>query len=153
MIQFENFNMMGDYGPGLVDIKASGQAMFESHEAVFSGFADASASVGTSLNPDDHERFHDQFIIQEEGDSAVTNPHSFLSIPVFEEFNALSTSKVVGRILAIVPWDRYVAGLLPDGVEGIHVVLENSCGESVTYLLVGSKVRVSNTCARSPNIL
>jgi hypothetical protein len=72
--------------------------------------------------------------------SAFNNPHTLFTQPIFEElYNA--SSKIVGFVMGVVPWDMYMTNLLPSGIAGITCVLENSCGQAFTYQLNGNRVR------------
>jgi hypothetical protein len=53
------------------------------------------------------------------------------------------SSEIVATLMALVPWDSYLAAILPEGVNGLTVVLENSCGQQFTYELNGQKVSVA----------
>jgi hypothetical protein len=41
--------------------------------------------------------------------------------------------EVVAIYIAVVQWDRFLAGLLPKGTPGMHVILSSSYGEVLTY--------------------
>jgi hypothetical protein len=103
-------------------------------------FSDEYGFAGLASKEEDHEAFHAQFMVTSEtAESAYHRPHSFFFQPIFREiFN--DTSEVVGYILAVVPWDRYFANLLPEGVKGITCVASNTCGQSFTYYLNGNSV-------------
>jgi hypothetical protein len=73
-------------------------------------------------------------------DQNLMHPHSILAQPIFNRLKDESSS-VSALLLAVIPWDRYVVGLLPEHVKGIYVVLRNSCNQSYTYKLDGSAVR------------
>ena len=109
-------------------------------EGVFGQAFNVRNGLGESvLNQADHSAFHAQFVISDKESSAFERPHAFFFQPVFREvYN--DTSEIVGTVNALVPFDRYFADLLPDGVKGITAVLENTCGRLYTYYLVGNKV-------------
>ncbi|GKY99162.1 hypothetical protein MPSEU_000871700 [Mayamaea pseudoterrestris] len=65
-------------------------------------------------------------------------PHAMLIEPVFDTPNE-KTANVVGYVEGVVLWNHYMTGLVPDGVNGICCVLQNSCGQSFTFTLTGSK--------------
>lgn len=67
-------------------------------------------------------------------------PHSILAQPIFNRLKDESSS-VSALLLAMIPWDRYLVGLLPEHVKGIYAVLRNSCNQSHTYKLDESSVR------------
>jgi hypothetical protein len=71
---------------------------------------------------------------------AIQHPRSIAAQPVYNKLDT-STQKIVGYLYSIVSWDYYLYDLLPHGVNGIYVVLRNSCNQSVTYQLFGNEVR------------
>jgi hypothetical protein len=68
------------------------------------------------------------------------HPHSVSAQPVYDTLDP-STKKVVAYVFSTFAWNYYLNYLLPDGVNGIHVVFYNSCNQTVTYQLNGNKVR------------
>eukprot|EP00522_Entomoneis_paludosa_P013724 CAMPEP_0172441438 /NCGR_PEP_ID=MMETSP1065-20121228/1982_1 /TAXON_ID=265537 /ORGANISM="Amphiprora paludosa, Strain CCMP125" /LENGTH=1154 /DNA_ID=CAMNT_0013190803 /DNA_START=176 /DNA_END=3640 /DNA_ORIENTATION=+ len=62
-------------------------------------------------------------------------PHSFILQPVYKDF--LGTSIIVGLYMLVVPWDIYFQDILPEGTDGVEVVLSDSCGGTYTYELLG----------------
>jgi len=73
------------------------------------------------MNPIDHEAFHQSFVQDTGNSSSFEHPHSVLLQPIFSELHAEDT-EIVGVLLAVIPWDRYMVDLLPHGVNGIFVV-------------------------------
>jgi hypothetical protein len=69
----------------------------------------------------------------------VQHPRSIAAQPVYNKLDT-TTQKIVGYLYSIVSWDYYLYDLLPYGVNGIYVVLRNSCNQSVTYQLFGNEV-------------
>ena len=100
---------------------------------------DVSRLSGTAISPMAHEEKHSQYIDSPLNVSWYEHPHSIFVQPVFDNLND-QYSELVGVILANVAWDRYLANLLPEGVNGIYAVLENTCGQSFTYVIRGKKV-------------
>ena len=94
----------------------------------------------TGLNRNEHKKFHEEYVIIEEGVDPFDHPHITLGVPVFNELNNAKKSGMAGFIMAILPFDIFVGALLPDGVNGIYAVLRNSCQQTWTYEVVGSKV-------------
>ena len=72
----------------------------------------------------------------------ITQPHSFLMHPIYPTLtNQLQDrNAVVGFLVAVLPWDIYFANILSQGVNGIVVVLHNTCGEHFTYEINGPDV-------------
>mmetsp|Transcript_6696 Transcript_6696/g.18744 ORF Transcript_6696/g.18744 Transcript_6696/m.18744 type:complete len:1206 (-) Transcript_6696:178-3795(-) len=69
----------------------------------------------------------------------ITHPHSFLMHPIFPTMDEDEYENVEpwGFIVAAIPWDAYFTNLLPESINGITVVLHNTCGEHYTYRLNG----------------
>ena len=90
---------------------------------------------------EDHENFHKRLVdfVQEDATSTFDHPHSILMTPVFKEAQN-DESGVVGMVAALLPIDRYLVDLLPEGVDGITCVVKNSCNQSFTYELDGNRV-------------
>ncbi|KAL7558743.1 hypothetical protein ACA910_010899 [Epithemia clementina (nom. ined.)] len=93
----------------------------------------------TGVSSSDHDTYHEQFVDwdKSKGD-AFLNPHGSYVEPVFNETHNRQ-SEIVGYLVAFVPWDAYIANLLPDGAEGVVVVVENSCNQSITYEVRGKR--------------
>lgn len=78
-----------------------------------------------------HARFHSKL-----AGSKVSFPHSFTYLAVkevFEDFN----SRVVAFVGASVPLDAALRNLLPINVNGIDVVMYNTCSQLMTFRIVG----------------
>lgn len=71
--------------------------------------------------------------------TSYLHPHSVFLEPVFAA-SGNRTSDITGVIAAVLPWDFLLADLVPEGVNGIVVVLCNSCGQEYTYMLNGPLV-------------
>ena len=68
-----------------------------------------------------------------------SHPNETLSIymqPVFDDFNK---SRLASVALFFLPWGSFFTNSMPDSVRGIHLVLNNSCGEAITWELQGNK--------------
>lgn len=102
----------------------------------------------THISGPEHLIFHQQFGNVTTDEQAYENPHSTLLQPVFEKLKE-SNSTLVGMVHGIIPWDRYFLRLLPEGVAGIFCVLENTCGEAFTYMLNGTRVRLTDHSGRA----
>lgn len=95
--------------------------------------------AGIAVDPGDHESFHNQYVTSLVNDSAFDHPHSVHLQPVFEGIND-DSSRIVGFLSSVIPWDRYMGNLLPKGVNNIVAVLKNTCNQSFTYVLKGPRV-------------
>jgi hypothetical protein len=126
------------------------------HEAAFTAVEDLSQLAGTGVKFEDHEAYHaslvnwvkdvgkpsftfNGFPTKDGSRSAYGHPHSVIMQPVFKTLND-DSSEIVGIITGVVPWDRYLIDLLPEGVKGITCVLKNSCEQSFTHALNGNEV-------------
>ncbi|CAJ1951424.1 unnamed protein product [Cylindrotheca closterium] len=60
------------------------------------------------------------------------------AIAQFPVFDKLAGDRsVVAIFYTIIYWRTYFDGLLPKGSNGIHVILENTCGQQYTYIVDG----------------
>lgn len=101
--------------------------------------SDISAIAGIGVTFEDHQSYHDT-LVDSLAKDAFEHPHSLLFQPVFDDIVS-SDANMVGLLVGIVPWDKYLTKLLPDTVEGIDVVLRNTCGQNFTYEVKGQTVR------------
>ena len=74
-----------------------------------------------AMNSIDHEAFHQNLVQDTFNSSSYEHPHSVLLQPIFSNLHA-NDAKIVGILLAVIPWDKYLVDLLPQGVNGIFVV-------------------------------
>lgn len=82
--------------------------------------------IPVAFSYEEHARYHSKMT-----DSNVENPHSFFAHPVYA-LPGNKSSGVVGVLTGASAWDASLLGLLPEGVEDIHVVIENTCNQSFT---------------------
>jgi class 3 adenylate cyclase len=66
-------------------------------------------------------------------------PHSLILYPVFNKL--YDDEEIAGVLFVIMDWDSTVVNLLPEALSNIVLVLRNSCGGVVSYMLYGPKVR------------
>jgi hypothetical protein len=82
-------------------------------------------------------------VIGEYTDESLRSPHSIAAQPVFTGLQASSSSRsgleVAGYIYSVIDWGRYLQNILPEGVNGVVVVLRNTCNQAFTYLLEGNR--------------
>ena len=82
------------------------------------------------------------------GPSNATNgepPSSSLLYPIYDRLvvttpTASNRKQLVGYINAELPWHVYFENLLPINVEGVMLVLTNTCGQQYTYEINGHEV-------------
>ena len=82
--------------------------------------------------------FHDEFVERERSAPSIQRPHTLFFYPVFRELGNRE-SAIVGLLAGQIAFDVYMADLLPDGVEGIVAVFNNSCGEAHMYQVTSNK--------------
>jgi hypothetical protein len=101
---------------------------------------DMSALTQLTTKKEDHERYHASMIKYQSNttNSAFQHPHCGYVSPVFET-KGDSNSPIVAILAGVLPMDRYLVNLLPQGINGIDAVLQNS-RQSFTYRLDGSTV-------------
>ncbi|CAJ1964564.1 unnamed protein product [Cylindrotheca closterium] len=62
---------------------------------------------------------------------------SFILDPVREGFQ--EDSKIVGFVVGIASWENFFKIVLPEGVDGLDVVVENTCERPFTFVVNGGK--------------
>jgi CHASE domain len=69
----------------------------------------------------------------------ISHPHSILMNPIYRSLKPDRRGKgeMVGLMLAVVSWDKYLSNILHEGNDGVVVVLDNTCGEHFTYRIDG----------------
>ena len=72
-------------------------------------------------------------------DDEHTWPSAFVSAPIFEDFS--ETSNITAFYSTTLAWHKAFVNLLPSTAKGIYLVIENSCGQDVTYRMDGPKVQ------------
>jgi hypothetical protein len=117
---------------------------------------DMTALAQMSIKREDHERYHASLVDYKSNETTSTfqHPHCPYLYPVYEE-PGNKDSKIVALLIALLPFDRYLVNLLPEGVHGIDSVLQNDYShQSFTYRLDGNSVRRhEESCRRSLNVL
>ena len=84
-------------------------------------------------------------ILEEENEitAYVGIPESYLVQPVFKEVTGETMNKTLaGYINALLPWDNYFKNIIPDNSAPMHLVLKNTCGQVVTFEIIGPNVDV-----------
>ena len=64
-----------------------------------------------------------------------SSPRSYMLHPIFSSFE--DQSKLVGVVLVTVDWRKLFVDALPEGTNGIVVVLSNECGQEYAFQLNG----------------
>ena len=108
---------------------------------VFGAIGDIRRLAGESISNENHRNYHSQFVNVQTDSYAFDHPHASILVPIKRNFATQGVSDAVAMLLAIVPFDRFAENLLPPGAPSIYMVLQNSCGQSHTYLLGGNSVR------------
>jgi hypothetical protein len=85
----------------------------------------------------EHWHLHNQFhgAGHTTGYSVHDHPHTLMAAPVRRTIN--TNAPIVGIVATVVPWDLYLSKLLPLGIDGMYVVVENTCGQVLTYEING----------------
>eukprot|EP00934_Nitzschia_sp_Nitz4_P007001 Nitzschia sp. Nitz4//scaffold300_size22576//11739//15615//NITZ4_008544-RA/size22576-augustus-gene-0.9-mRNA-1//1//CDS//3329546985//6991//frame0 len=106
-------------------------------EAMLTPIKPYEAAPGKIFSFEDHDKMHENLdIVGGSSDS----PHAFYFVPIHKEATNIS-SEVVAFHIGPVAWDSFMTGLLPSGVNGIYVILENSCGQMYSFLVNGPRVQ------------
>lgn len=120
-------------------LKGPISAVSEARRLVFTDTVPVENLANRAIKVEDHENYHASLVdyINADGETAFLHPHSAVMVPIFERLND-PASRLVGTFVVVLPWDRYLVNLLPEGVDGITCVLRNSCGKAWTYELAGN---------------
>ena len=71
--------------------------------------------------------------------SSSPPPHSFLVTPVYPTLDGTTSTTVAAVLAGFLPWHIYFQNILPEGIPGIVVVIQN-CNHSFTYDVDGPTV-------------
>jgi hypothetical protein len=129
-----NFFTVGDYAVPIVS------AVLAAKRALLGEVIDVSSFASVSIKFEDHERYHASLVKYQSNsaNSTFQHPHCAYFHPVFETPHD-RTSKIVAFLVGLLPFDRYLVNLLPEGVTGITAVLRNR-DQAFTYKLDGNSV-------------
>ncbi|CAJ1951428.1 unnamed protein product [Cylindrotheca closterium] len=67
------------------------------------------------------------------------DPTAVVQFPIYDTLGR--GRSVVAIFFTIVYWRTYFDGLLPNGADGIYVILENTCGQQYTYQVDGLEAK------------
>ncbi|CAB9509263.1 Guanylate cyclase [Seminavis robusta] len=112
-------------------LRARNLAVLELQNETVISAVEQHIGVPVAFTAEEHAAYHSKLT-----DSSAANPHSFAAYPVHKTTGD-PTSGAVAQLSAAFAWDVALWNLLPDGVQGIHVVLRNTCTQSYTYNIVG----------------
>ena len=65
-------------------------------------------------------------------------PHSLVVQPIFDSLDK-ATQRVAAYFNVLIRWNTYFSGKLPENVNGIQLVLRNTCDKAYTYNIEGKK--------------
>jgi hypothetical protein len=133
---FENIDLFS-----IKSFKSVALASVTLKDSVFSGFNDEFTTLADGiLGSERHQQIHDT-MHPGNRENRFSHPHSVTAQPVFDSLS--KETKIVGYLFSIVAWDMFLVNLLPEGVNGIIVVIRNTCNEFCTYVLNGNEVRIT----------
>ena len=84
-----------------------------------------------NLPADEHAKMHSS-------PDGANNPHSFTFSPIYRQAGN-SSSDIVAMFAVATAWDVSMLNLLPENVEGMICVIQNSCNQTVSYRYVTVK--------------
>ena len=65
-------------------------------------------------------------------------PVSYMTAPIFETPD--EGADIVAVLTAELPWHSYFTNLIPEGIDGIYLVVRNTCDQEFTYIINGPEV-------------
>ncbi|KAL7559667.1 hypothetical protein ACA910_002379 [Epithemia clementina (nom. ined.)] len=130
----------------MIDIYSYDNGVFPSvaaEKVLLMGSMDVALGKGTDVvvSSDMHKAMHSRMHAPHSSAESTTDPsiqaHTMVYEPVFTELGD-DTSKVGGFLTALFGFDFLLVELLPESIRGFYLVVENSCGDSYTYMLDGN---------------
>ncbi|KAL7563389.1 hypothetical protein ACA910_016490 [Epithemia clementina (nom. ined.)] len=130
----------------MIDIYSYDNGVFPSvaaEKVLLMGSMDVALGKGTDVvvSSDMHKAMHSRMHAPHSSAESTTDPsiqaHTIVYEPVFTELGD-DTSKVGGFLTALFGFDFLLVELLPESIRGFYLVVENSCGDSYTYMLDGN---------------
>ena len=74
-------------------------------------------------------------------DDKETTPDSFISLPIYQDVEQHpKIDSMVAVMTSILPWRNYFLDLLPEGIDGVFLVVSNTCNQTFTYEINGPEV-------------
>jgi hypothetical protein len=72
-------------------------------------------------------------------------PESYMVVPIFNHTRQPgdiddSSGKVVATLVSLLPWHKYFDNLVPEGIDGIYLVVRDTCSNAFTYMINGPVV-------------
>ena len=99
-----------------------------------------------TLGEEAHEQLHQQRHYQtgnvqggEKDDFGRQQPHGALLAPVYDSFDQ-GKRNITGSLLTSFSLDTFLFHLLPDGVNGMYLVVGSTCGSEFSYRIDGNRV-------------
>ena len=124
----------------LEDIRVSQSATecIATKSAVLGRFV--TAPPGSTSHPNPITSFYATVLSINEGKQVEYSgdPMSNFIMPIFDRLEE-TDREVVGVLQSTINWRSYLRNILPNSNNGIHVVVENPCDESFTYILKRSE--------------
>jgi class 3 adenylate cyclase len=113
--------------------------VYRNRDTVFTVVANLHGLGDLAVKRSDHDAFHHSLAAGSYKNSTdfYTHPHSAVLAPIFSELHD-NSSAIVGILVAVLPWDRYLVNLLPESASSVTCILKNTCGQAFTYRLDGN---------------
>jgi hypothetical protein len=130
---FANVDLFSDPNYKSVSLAAVklNDSVFSRFDEYYSKYSDQ--TIGEAHHQSLHDTFHTDSRV-----SRMVHPHSIAAQPVYDSMSR--NTKVIGYLFGVIAWDTFLVDLLPEGVNGIMLILRNSCDQAVTYRLNGNEV-------------
>lgn len=80
-------------------------------------------------------------VFEDNTERASGEPFSTYFVPIFDGFDR-EMADLVGTITGFLVWGHFFRNILPEGVSGIHIVLDTGdCGQKFSWMLDGSNAK------------
>jgi hypothetical protein len=126
-----NYNLL--YENGLRDLV---DVMLQNHDCVMSGGITDEDSVLRSLLESLVEVVEE---VATETVLEVEQPDTIHLTPVLDKLD--DDDSVIGFLVSVIHWDAFLTDIFPSDVNGVEIVVHNTCNESYTYAVHDGTVR------------
>jgi hypothetical protein len=105
---------------------------------VFDGMVEANRAVLSEVNNMEawsaEVNYTDEYVIAR----PEAWPRSFMASPMYNRLG--EGAELVGTVTALLPWHSFFQNVIPEGINGIVIVVRNTCDQEFSYRIDGPEV-------------
>jgi hypothetical protein len=111
---------------------------FHFYRRVFDGMVDANRAVLSEVNNMEawsaEFNYTDEYVVSH----PEAWPRSFMASPLYTRLG--EGAELAGTITALLPWHSFFQNVIPEGINGIVIVVRNTCDQEFSYRIDGPEV-------------